>query len=161
VNQVILIAAVADNGVIGSNGTLPFELPDDLARFARMTRDKTIVMGRKTWESLPKRPLPRRRNLVLSRSATELPGAERVASVEQALELAGGELWVIGGEETYRAFLPFATRLELTRVHAEVEGDTVFPPFEAGTFEEVARQEHPADARHASPFSFVTYARRP
>ena len=160
--RIELVAAVARNGVIGKDGALPFRLPDDLARFKRLTLGKPIVMGRKTWASIGGRPLPGRANLVLSRHATELPGATIVRSVDDALRAAGAaeSLSVMGGEEVYGAFLPRADCLELTEVDADVEGDTRFPAFDRGAFRVVAEEAHPVDARHALPFRFVTYERR-
>lgn len=157
---VALIAAVARNGVIGRGGALPWRLPDDLARFARLTTGKPVVMGRKTFASIG-RPLPNRRNIVLSRSVAAIPGCLVARSVEDAIAAAGEgpELWVIGGEEVYRAFLPRADRLELTEIDADVDGDAHFPPFDRACFRQVRRERHPADARHAHAFDFVTYER--
>ncbi len=158
--QITLVAAVSRNGIIGRDGALPFRLPDDLARFKALTLGKTVVMGRKTFASIG-RALPGRVNLVLTRTLEAVPGCTVVGSVEHALAAAGDipELCVIGGEAVYAAFLPRADRLELTRVDADVEGDARFPSFDAGAFRVVADTSHPADARHAWPFRFVTYVR--
>jgi dihydrofolate reductase len=141
-----LIAALAENGVIGRDNALPWRLPADLARFRRLTLGKPVIMGRKTYESIG-RPLPQRRNIVLSRQDLALPeGAVRADGPAAALELADGaaETMVIGGAEIYRLFLPLARRLYLTRVHAEIEGDTRFPPLPAAEWREVACERHDA-----------------
>ncbi|MDQ3032921.1 MAG: type 3 dihydrofolate reductase [Myxococcota bacterium] len=160
--DVVLIAAVAKNGVIGREGTLPWRLPDDLAHFKQLTLGKPIVMGRKTYESIG-RPLPKRTNIVLSRSAAPIDGAIVVRSIEDAITAARetevSELCVIGGEAVYAAFLPRADRLELTEVDAEVEGDARFPDFDRAAWRVVCEAFHEADARHEHAFRFVTYVR--
>ena len=156
-----LIAALSRNRIIGREGDLPWRLPDDLKRFKRLTVGKTVLMGRKTWVSLG-RPLPDRDNWVLSRDATFKPvGATVFATLDQALSAGQNRaLMVIGGAELYRQTLHLATRLELTEVQAEVEGDTWFPPVDPAAWVEVAAESHAADARHALPFRFVTLDRR-
>jgi dihydrofolate reductase len=157
-----LICAVARNGVIGRAGGLPWHLPDDLAHFKRVTLGHPILMGRRTWQSLP-RALPGRRNLVVTRTPHyAAPGAEVFASLDAALAACGAESdpVVIGGAALYAAALPRARRIYLTRVHADVEGDVRFPPFREQDFEEVERIEHPADARHAHAFSICRLERR-
>jgi len=157
-----LICAVARNGVIGRAGGLPWHLPDDLAHFKRVTLGHPVIMGRRTWESLP-RALPGRRNLVVTRTpGYAAPGAEVFASLEQALAAcdADAQPVVIGGAALYAAALPLAQRIHLTRVHADVEGDVRFPAFPEQDFEEVERLEHAADARHAHAFSICTLERR-
>jgi dihydrofolate reductase len=164
--EVVLVAALARNRVIGRDGALPWHLPDDLRHFKALTLDGVVVMGRKTFVSIG-RPLPRRASLVLSRSDTPLPGCASpacavVRGVEEALAVAAphGRLFVIGGGEIYALFLPHATRLELTHVEAELEGDVHFPELDASTFRIVREELHPADARHAHAFRFSTYLRR-
>jgi dihydrofolate reductase len=157
-----LIAAVARNGVIGRAGGLPWHLPDDLAHFKRTTLGRPVIMGRRTWESLP-RALPGRRNLVVTRTpGYAAPGAEVCDSLERALAACGEgtDPVVIGGAALYAAALPRAQRIYLTRVHADVEGDVHFPPFRTQDFAEIGRVDHPADARHAHPFSILTLERR-
>jgi dihydrofolate reductase len=157
-----LICAVARNGVIGRGGRLPWYLPDDLAHFKRTTLGHPVIMGRRTWESLA-RALPGRRNLVVTRTrGYRAEGAEVFDSLDAALAACGpgSDPLVIGGAELYAAALPRAQRIHLTRVHADVEGDTCFPPFAEGDFVELERIEHPADARHAFAFSIVTLERR-
>jgi dihydrofolate reductase len=158
--RIVLIAAVARNGVIGRRGALPWRLPDDLARFQRLTLGKPVVMGRKTQASIG-RPLPGRRNLVLSRTSGSIEGCTVVRSVDEAIAAAGEapELWVIGGEAVYAAFLPRADVLELTEVAADVEGDAHFPTWDRSKFRVAREESHPADARHPFAFRFVTYER--
>jgi len=158
---VSLLAAVADNGIIGRGGRLPWHLPDDLKRFKFLTMGKPILMGRKTFESIG-RPLPGRTSLVLTRSRDwSSAGTVVVHSLSEALERAGevGELVVVGGAEIYRLALPRAQRVYLTRVHASVEGDTVFPALDEREWRESAREEHAADERHAYAMSFCVLER--
>ena len=158
---VSLLVAAAENGVIGRDNTLPWHLSDDLRRFKALTLGKPMLMGRKTFESIGK-PLPGRTSLVLSRSRDwTRPGATVVRSLEEALERAGAvpELVVIGGAEVYRLALPHAQRIYLTRVHAEISGDTVLPPLDATTWRETEREFHAADARHAHAFTFIVLER--
>ncbi|MCU1680474.1 MAG: dihydrofolate reductase [Amycolatopsis sp.] len=125
-----LIWAQASNGVIGVDGTIPWRLPEDQANFKTLTLGATVVMGRLTWESLPPkvRPLPDRRNVVLTRSPDfSAHGAESVESVEKALSLTETDVWVIGGEQVYAAALPFADQLVVTEVDVTVDGDAVAP----------------------------------
>ena len=130
--EIIIIAAVARNNVIGHNNSLPWAVPDDMARFKAMTQHHTVVMGRKTWESLPNqfRPLALRRNIVISRQLEfQAPGAEVVQSLEQALELANGtqKVFIIGGAQVYAQALPLAHTLEITRIDQSPHGDALFP----------------------------------
>ncbi|HEV7431748.1 MAG TPA: dihydrofolate reductase [Steroidobacteraceae bacterium] len=160
--RLTIIAALADNNVIGRAGTLPWHLPDDLRRFKSLTMGRPILMGRRTFESIG-RALPGRRNLVLTRSAQPFPpGVEPVASLRLALEECAkdSELCVIGGADIYRQTLPRADRLELTRVHAVVDGDVAFPEIDPGQWREVSRVEHPDDERHAYAMTFLTLERR-
>lgn len=160
---VSLIVAMAQNGVIGRANALPWQrLPEDLKRFRAFTLGKAVLMGRKTFESIG-RPLPGRANLVLTRDrAWSAPGVVVVHSVEEALSRAAGssELVVIGGAEIYRLVLPFARRMYLTHVHADVPGDTFFPDFDATQWDDVECRMHPADGEHAYPVTFVTLERR-
>jgi dihydrofolate reductase len=160
---VSLIVAMAQNGVIGRANALPWErLPEDLKRFRAFTLGKPVLMGRKTFESIG-RPLPGRANLVLTRDrAWSAPGVVVVHSVEEALVQAAEshELVVIGGAEIYRLVLPFARRIYLTHVHADVPGDTFFPDFDPTQWDDVECRMHPADEEHAYPVTFVTLERR-
>ena len=168
---IVLIYARAANGAIGKDGKLPWHLPADLRHFKSLTTGKPMIMGRKTFESLPGM-LPGRRHIVLTRRekwdfAKSGEGeAEIVRSVEEALALAcnsdvdsndSGEVAVIGGAAIYDVFMPLADRVELTEVHAEFDGDTFMPPLAPG-WTETARVDHPKDERHPA-YSFVTYER--
>ncbi len=158
-----LVAAVARNGVIGRDGGLPWRLPEDMAHFREVTIGHPVVMGRRTWESLPDRfrPLPGRRNVVLTRDpGWTADGAERSGSLEDALRLLAGEsrVSVIGGGELFEAALPLADELLLTEIDLEVEGDTFFPNWERDAFREESREDHVSD--DGIPFAFVSYARR-
>ena len=157
-----LIVAMTANGVIGRNNGLPWRLPADLAHFKRLTMGKPIIMGRRTWESLPGL-LPHRTHVVLSRDCDyPVNGAFLVHSLDEALATFGDveELMVIGGADLYAQALPLASRIYLTQVHAEVEGDVHFPQLDLSLWQEVAREDHAADARNPHPYSFVTLERR-
>ena len=165
VTEIVLVAAVAANGVIGRDNGLVFRHPADAKHFRDTTMGAPVIMGRKTWESLPARfrPLPGRRNIVVTRQAAyAADGAETAASLDAALALAAGaaQVFVIGGGELYAQALPRAQRLELTEVQADLEGDTHFPPIDAAQW--IAVQRHsPELAAPAEPaFAFVTYRRR-
>jgi dihydrofolate reductase len=147
--------ARATNGVIGRDGQLPWRIPADLKRFKALTMGTPMVMGRKTFESFPS-PLPGRRHIVLTRSNWSAQGAEVVHSVDDALEMAGDEVAVIGGAEVFALLLPRADRIELTEVHAEPDGDATVPAFDG--WQEVAREDHPAEAERPA-YSFVTLTR--
>lgn len=159
--EVFLVVAVAANGVIGRGGTLPWHLPADLRHFKALTTGKPMIMGRKTFESLPGL-LPGRRHIVLTRdTGWAEEGAEVAHSPEEAIALANApHIAVIGGAEIYRQFLPLADRIEWTEVAAEPQGDTSFPAFDRSEWAEAARQEHPAEGRIPG-FAFVTLLRKP
>ena len=157
-----LILAISENQVIGRDGDLPWHLPADLKRFKKLTVGHTLLMGRKTFESIG-RPLPKRRSLVLSRdSSYQAPGIEVAPSLRQALELAAGddEVFVIGGARVFEESLPMADRLYLTRVHAEVGGDVTMPEFSPDSWQLVSEERHEADQRHAFPFTFQVFERQ-
>jgi dihydrofolate reductase len=156
-----LVASVARNGGIGRNGGLLVHLPGDLPRFKRLTIGAPVLMGRKTWQSIG-RPLPGRRNIVISRDpGWRAEGAEAACSLEAALRLAGDapRLSVIGGAQVYALALPLASTLELTEIDADLEADTFFPDWNRSDFEETSRETHltPEGLRYA----FVSYRRRP
>jgi dihydrofolate reductase len=158
----VAIVAMADTGVIGRDNGLPWHLPDDLKRFKALTMGHALLMGRRTFESIG-RPLPGRRNLVLTRNtAWRADGCETVTSPAAAIALAGdpGQLFVIGGAQVFQASWPLVGRIELTEVHAAVFGDVLLSGFEREDWREIAREEHAADARHAHRFSYVTLVRR-
>lgn len=160
---VALIAAVALNGTIGRDGDLPWHLPDDFAWFKAQTRGKPMIMGRGNWDSLGRRPLPGRTNIVVSRTLAEAPGAVVVRSLGAALEQAAREqpeeIMVIGGADLYRLALPCADRLYWTRVEAEIDGDVAFPAVDWSAWRRIDARAHPADARHAFPFTIETWHR--
>jgi dihydrofolate reductase len=157
-----LIAALDRNYAIGRGGLMPWHLPDDLKRFKQLTLGKPVLMGRKTALAIG-RPLPGRRNLVLTRgAAAPFTGQETVASIAAAVDMAQGEeLAVIGGGEVYALALPSATHLHLTWIDTVAESpDAFFPRFDASQWTEVAQIPHPADAHHEYSFTFVDYVKR-
>jgi dihydrofolate reductase len=164
-----VIVAVADNGVIGRNNALPWQLPEDLRYFKRVTMGKPIVMGRKTFESIG-RPLPGRTNIVISRApGFAAAGVEVAASLDAALQLAApaagpadqAEVIVIGGAEIYALAIPRAHRLYVTEVHAEPEGDAWLPSVAWDDWVEIQRQDHRLDGKNSCDYSFVVYERSP
>ncbi|MBL0769770.1 dihydrofolate reductase [Sphingopyxis sp. DHUNG17] len=159
--EITLIIARAANGVIGADGKMPWHLPTDLRRFKQLTMGRPMIMGRKTFDSLPA-VLEGRRHIVLTRHPDwHDEGAEPVATVEEALKLANApHVMVIGGAEIYRLFFPLADRIELTEVAMEPSGDAIIAYPDAADWQEVAREDHPADAAGRPAFSFVTLARR-
>jgi dihydrofolate reductase len=166
--EVVLIAAVAENGVIGAGGGIPWRLKSDQQRLKTMTMGKPIVMGRRTFLSL-RRPLPGRTNIVITRDANFCaPGAVVATSFTEACAVATGdalrrfvtEIVVIGGAEIYAQWMASAGRLEITEVHARPEGDTFFAPIDAAVWEAVARVRNPAGPDDSSDYSYVTYRRR-
>ena len=159
--RIVLIAAVAANGVIGANNRLPWRLPEDLKRFRALTLGRAVIMGRKTWESLP-RALPGRQNIVVTRQhGYAAAGADAVASFTAALECVRmpEPVFCIGGGEIYRAALPFATTLHLTEIARAFDGDAQFPPFDRNDWRETAREAHAPDQLGAFAYAYVTYER--
>lgn len=161
--MISIIAAVARNGVIGKGNRLLWHLPEDMRHFRETTRGKPVIMGRKTWESLPDsfRPLPGRLNIVVSRNPSyQSPEALRASTLDEAISKAGHaeELFVIGGAELYRLAMPLADRLYLTEIDQDFDGDAFFPGISAGDWREVSRKM----PQSTSPprFSFVVYQRR-
>jgi dihydrofolate reductase len=158
---VVLVVAVAENGVIGKDNALLWRLPDDLKQFKAVTMGKPVIMGRKTYDSIG-RPLPGRTNIVISRQpGLRIEGCTVVDSLDAAFDAAGSvpEVAVIGGADIYRQALPRADVIYLTEVHAAFEGDVTFPTLSPGQWLETSRQPHAADERHAYPFTFVTLQR--
>jgi len=156
-----LIAAVSENGVIGRDGDLPWRLRDDMRWFMRRTRGATVIMGRRTYESM-NAPLPDRRNIVLTRDENwSADGVEVARSIEQALALteADDETFIIGGSAVYAAALPHATRIDITRVRARVEGDTRFPDVDWSRWTITSAEDHPADADNDHPFTIEVWQR--
>ena len=153
-----IIAAVAQNRAIGNENKLLYWLPNDLKRFKALTTGHTIIMGRKTFDSLPKGALPNRRNVVISRTVTELPGCEVFASLEDAIKhcAADEDVYIIGGASIYEQALPLADRLCLTEIHDTPEAADAFFPDYTG-WHEVSREEHGTDEKHAHKYAFVDY----
>ena len=166
--EIVLIVAVAENGVIGAGGAIPWRLKSDQQRLKAITLNKPVVMGRKTFESL-RRPLPGRTNIVVTRDPNyRAPGAVVTTSFENARAVAYGdalrrfatEIAVIGGAEVYAQWMAAASRLEITEVHARPEGDTHFALIDPAAWEEVARVRNPAGPDDSADFSYVTFRRR-
>ena len=157
--RIYLIAAVAKNGVIGTNGKLPWHLAEDMKHFKRLTLNHPIIMGRRTWESLAK-PLPDREHVVISRKpGFEAPGASVASSLEGAIALCAGEpvAFVIGGAEVYAAALPLADGLVLTEIHQDYAGDTRFPDWDRKAWRVAQKETHTSDK--GVRFDFVLYER--
>jgi dihydrofolate reductase len=161
-----LIAAQAQNRVIGKNNDLPWKLPDDMKFFMQTTKGHHVIMGRKNYDSLHEKfkPLPHRTNIVVTRQKDfPAPGCIVVHSVEDALKIAREnlekEIFVIGGAEIYKLALPQANRIYLTEIKASIDGDTYFPEFNKNEWKEISRTPHPADERHPFAFDFVIYER--
>jgi dihydrofolate reductase len=159
---IVLVLAKADNGVIGASGAIPWRIPEDMKRFKALTIGKPVVMGRKTWDSIPKKPLPGRTNIVITRDkGWTAEGAVTVHSLDEALVRARNEnpseIAVIGGAEVYKAALPLATRVELTEIHVDATGDTHLPRFDPAIWHETAREDRatPEGLR----YSYVTLVR--
>lgn len=162
--MIALIAAIDRRRAIGYQNKLLYWLPNDMKRFKALTTGHTIVMGRRTFESLPKGALPNRRNIVLSTSpGLELPDAEVFRSLEEALAAcrADEQVYIIGGASLYRQALPLADSLCLTEIDAEApQADAFFPEIDASAWQEKSRESHPADEKHPCPYAFVDYVRR-
>jgi dihydrofolate reductase len=166
--HIVMVIAIAENGVIGANGAMPWRLKSDMQRFKAITLNKPVVMGRKTFESL-RRPLPGRTNIVVTRDADfRAAGAIVTHSLADARAIATGdalrrfatEIAVIGGAEIYAQWMEDADRLEVTEVHARPDGDTRLAAISAADWEEVARVRNPAGPDDSADFSYVTYRRR-
>ncbi len=166
--ETVLIVAVAENGVIGRDNTIPWRLKADQQRFKALTLNKPVIMGRKTFASL-RRPLPGRTNIVITRDPDfRASGAVVTTSLENAFAIARGdalrrgtsEIIVMGGVDVYVRSLPIADRLEITEVHAAIEGDTRFPAIDASTWQETSRHRRAAAADDTANYSYVTYRRR-
>ena len=157
-----IIVAMAENGVIGRGNTLPWHLPADLKRFKQLTMGHTLIMGRKTFQSIG-RPLPGRKTIVMTRDADfSAPGVEIARTTDEALQKASGdsEIFSAGGVEMFKQMLDLADRIYLTLVRAKIEGDTFFPAIDWNQWRQVSREDHPADDKHAYPYSFQVYERR-
>jgi dihydrofolate reductase len=166
--QIVLIAAVAENGVIGRGGSMPWRLRSDMRHFRGLTLGKPVVMGRKTYLSLSIKPLPGRTNIVVSRDKDfSLAGAIVARSLDAALDAARGDalrrgvdaIMVIGGADIYAQAMPLAHRLEITRVHLAADGDAVFPPIDPALWRQSAGTAHPAGPDDDAPYEVATYIR--
>jgi dihydrofolate reductase len=162
--EIVLVVAMSENRVIGRDGDLPWKISADLKHFKKVTMGYPVVMGRKTWESLPF-PLPGRRNIVITRNPDAVfDGAETVATIAGALDLCrddgADKAMIIGGGQIFADILRDADVIELTEVHADIDGDTVFPALEEGVWEESFRERHPAETPDGPEYSFVTLQRR-
>lgn len=160
--ELTIVVAASENDVIGRHGSLPWRLPEDMKRFRKLTWDKPILMGRRTFESIGQ-PLTGRRNIVISREpALEIPGCEVAGTVREALALVedAPEAMVIGGGEIYRQLLPRTDCIELTRVHTTIEGDTFFPRLDPKEWRVVDSEHHPATEERPLAYTFETLERR-
>jgi dihydrofolate reductase len=164
----LLVVAVAENGVIGRSGGLPWRLKSDLAHFRALTWGKPVVMGRRTFASIPK-PLKGRTTIVVSRDpAFAAPGIVVAPTLDAVLATARGDalrrgadaIAIVGGQAIFARMLPMADRLEITEVHAQPQGDTFFPPIDPDLWREVGRLAHPAGPEDDASFTFVTYERK-
>lgn len=156
------VVAMAQNRVIGRDNRLPWHLPADLRHFKRITLGKPVLMGRKTYESIG-RPLPGRTNIVITRNTRySAPGCRAVHSITEALDAAdpAGEVMVIGGASLFEQILGRAERIYLTLVHADAQGDVRFPEIDPGEWQEVQREDHPADENNTLPYSFILLEKR-
>ena len=158
--MIVMVLARAENGVIGRDGALPWHIPADLKRFKALTTGHTIIMGRRTFESLPKGALPNRRNVVLSRTATEFEGCDCYPSLQEALAHCAKDedIYIIGGASVYEQALAIADRLCLTEIHdTPADADAFFPEYDG--WKETAREEHSTDEKHHQAYAFVDYVK--
>jgi len=161
--MISIIAAISDDFGIGKNNDLLWNIPEDLKRFRKLTYGNTVIMGRKTWESLPRKPLPGRKNIVI----TDIPGerfegAVNAFSIGDALAKCGeGEdIFIIGGGSIYRQFLPLADRLIITHVHKSAPADVYFPKIDRSIWKIIEKQEFKTDGVNEIPYTYLVYARR-
>jgi dihydrofolate reductase len=155
---ITIVVAISENHVIGKDNKLLWYLPNDLKHFKDITTGHTVIMGRKTYESVGK-PLPKRRNIIITRQDIKIEGCEVVNSIEAALKLAAGEeeVFIVGGAEIYKQAMTFTDRIYLTIVHKEFDGDSFFPEINLNDWKEVAREDHEPDEKNSLPYSFITY----
>ena len=161
--MISIIVAVAQNNAIGKDNDLLWHLPDDLKYFKRITSGHPVIMGRRTWDSLPKRPLPNRRNIVISDIPGDaVEGAEIATSIEHARSLCdpAGENFIIGGASVYRQFLPLCDRLYLTKVHKDFEGDVFFPELDPSEWKLISQDDRPPDGVNDFTYSYLVYDRK-
>nr|AIA18192.1 Dihydrofolate reductase [uncultured bacterium]AIA18200.1 Dihydrofolate reductase [uncultured bacterium] len=158
---VSIVVAIAQNNAIGKDNKLLWHLPKDLKHFKEITSGHTIIMGRKTYESVGK-PLPNRRNIIITRQNITIDGCEVVNSLPDALKLADGvhEVFIVGGAEIYKQAMQLTDRIYLTIVHENFDGDTYFPEIKEDIWKETEREDHQSDEKHAFSYSFITLERR-
>jgi dihydrofolate reductase len=157
---VTIVVAIAENYAIGKNNQLLWHMPADLKHFKQITSGHTIIMGRKTYDSVGK-PLPNRRNIIISRQDVTIPGCEVVKSVDEALELCTNEeeVFIVGGAEIYRLAINKNDRIYLTIIHHSFDADSFFPEIDYMEWKQVSREDHPADEKHKYAYSFITLER--
>lgn len=158
--MISIIVAIAENNAIGLNNNLLWHISDDLIRFKRITQGHPVIMGKKTWESLPRKPLPRRRNIVISDiPGDRIEGAEVASSIPEAMAMCDPleENFVIGGASVYRQFLPLSNRLYITRVHKSFEGDVFFPEIDPHEWTLLSTEEGPADPNNEFRYTYLIY----
>ena len=160
--MVSIIVAIAQNGTIGDKNSLLWHIKEDMRFFRTTTSGHAVVMGRKSFESLGSRPLPKRTNIVITRADREFEGALTAHSLEEAIRLAEGdeEIFIIGGAQIYREALRIADRMYITRVMHDYEGDTSFPDIDLSEWELVAEEKHDRGEEYEYPFAFLTYERK-
>ena len=158
--HITIVVAIASNYAIGKNNQLLWHLPKDLRHFKDTTAGGTVIMGRKTFDSVGK-PLPKRRNIVITRQHIEIEGCEVVASIEEAIALCKteDEVFIVGGAEIYRQAMRLVNRIYLTIVHHSFDADTFFPEIDYKDWKETAREDHETDEKHAFSYSFITLER--
>jgi len=157
---VTIVVAIAENYAIGKNNQLLWHMPADLKHFKQITSGHTVIMGRKTYDSVGK-PLPNRRNIIITRQDITIPGCEVVKSVDEALELCYNEeeVFIVGGAEIYKLAMDKTDRIYLTIIHHSFDADSFFPEIDYMEWKEVSREDHPADEKHKYSYSFITLER--
>ncbi len=161
--MISIIVAVSEDWGIGRNNELLWHIPEDMKRFKKMTLGNAVIMGKKTWESLPKRPLPGRKNIVLTDKSDEcIDGSITAYSIEDALSKCekGEEIFIIGGGSIYRQFMPIADRLYITHVHKKATADIYFPEIDPAKWDATEKEEHPASSSELIPYTYIVYNRR-
>jgi dihydrofolate reductase len=162
-SMISIIAAISEDCGIGKNNDLLWNIPEDLKRFKRLTLGKTVIMGRKTWESLPRKPLPGRKNVVITDVQGEaIPNAITSYSIIDALSKCADdeEVFIIGGGSIYRQFMPLAGRLYITHVHRSVPADIYFPEIDMNTWEIVEKDDSGANKKDSIPYTYIIYERK-
>ena len=161
--MISIIAAISEDNGIGKDNKLLWHIPEDLKRFKKLTMGQCIIMGKKTWESLPKKPLPGRKNIVLTDNPDEhIEGSITAYSIDDALSKCSKDeqIFIIGGGSIYRQFMPLASRLYITHIHKSTAADTFFPEIHGNEWEEIEKEEHLNDSELNPPYSYVIYRRK-